>query len=153
MIQIGGGNRGGGFQPSMLLHLAECVREDAFEGQWITPQILENVAEFEDVPLVACYAAVLFAPDLEFQTESEIQFDICMAGCVQKKAGGLLTQLLAIAHARTMGGKESFDVVPRGCLDACDYGPILRTRSSAGTFIHTNIQAEGITAIVTAVCD
>ena len=153
MIQIGGGNGGAQFQPSLLLHLAECLHEDALDGRWITPQVLEGVAEFENVPLAACYAATLFAPDLEFQAECDIQFEICMAGCVQKNAAGLLTQLLSISQGRISSGKTSFDVVPRGCLDACDFGPILRTRSDAGTFVHTNIQPEGVSAIVTAVCD
>ena len=155
MIQIGGGHPKP-FDPGLLFHLADCLREDAEEaedGTWITKRIIENVAEFEDAPIPACYAALAFAPDLQIRREHAVSIEVCLSNCQMAGAVKTLERLLGLQTDRAIEDKAGFDLLPGPCFDQCDFGPVLRSIGPNGTFIHRNATSQEMAALVDAVCD
>ena len=158
MIQIGDPGGGGGgehrpINPMTLFKLANALRDDAEDGEWVTARILESTADFEEVPLTTCYAALPVAYDLTLRPEHDVSVEVCLAGCQTSGAIKLLEALLALKDERAAAGLPTFDVIPRGCLDDCDRAPLIRTLGPAGTFLHPKAQVSELSAIIEAVCD
>jgi NADH:ubiquinone oxidoreductase subunit E len=134
-----------------LFQLAGDIGDIADEEP-ITADLLEKAAEELDVPLTHIYAALLYDPSLQPEREHEVAFEVCLQRCQFFGSVATLTDLLALKHQRESEEKPGFDVVPRGCLDRCDYPPVVCSRSSHGVHLHGQVNAEKLEELVDGLC-
>jgi NADH:ubiquinone oxidoreductase subunit E len=134
-----------------LYDLFETIREMAATGP-IKIADLEALADEKGVPRTHAYAATMFDPSIELETRSDVSIHVCTGRCQVFGAIDLLEELLKIRDARTKEGKKSMDVVPRSCLDQCDFPPVMVSRSAHGMCGHRFVKKEEIEEIVQSIC-
>ena len=135
-----------------LFEIVEGLAGYAGEGE-ITSDVVESYAEKEGHPKGEVYAALVFDPTLEFRMKHESKVEVCTGRCQLFGGISLVDSLIRIRDDRMKSGKSGFDVVPRNCLDVCDFPPAIRTTSPAGIYPHKRVSEEELAQLISAACD
>lgn len=98
----------------------------------VTPSLLEEIAEEEDLPRSHAYAAMQFNPNLAFQRTSDSGFAVCVGQCQRWGSLKLLEGLLQLREERAAAGLSPLDILPQGCLNICEHPPAVVTFSPDG---------------------
>ena len=135
-----------------LFEIVEGLAGYVGEGE-VTADVVEAYATKKALPKGEVYAALIFDPTLQFVPSYGAKVEVCTGRCQLFGGIDLVDNLLAVRDGRLREGKAGFDVVPRNCLDQCDFPPIVRTVTSAGTYDHRNVTVDGLGEIISAACD
>ncbi|MGM0577415.1 MAG: (2Fe-2S) ferredoxin domain-containing protein [Myxococcota bacterium] len=123
--------------------LSDRIDEDIPDGV-LTPQRLAAVAEAEGAPAAHAYVAAGVDPDLEWKREHDVAVEICTGGCQAWGSVPILERLLALREARRDAGEPGFDVIARGCLDACDRPPVAAVDGPDGRVVRTDVEIDSV---------
>lgn len=129
-----------------LLDLAEELRDLSQEGKPIQRELFQVIAEEYDVPVAEVVAALAHCPDIQPVKEFKGTVEVCVGRCQYSGGAALLRTLVEMQEK----GQLNADIRPKTCLDVCEMAPVLRTRSTAGTFMHTQVQPEGLQELLQA---
>ena len=135
-----------------LFGIVEGLSGYVGEGE-VNAETVEAYAVKEGHPKGEVYAALGFDPTLEFKFSHTTKIEVCTGRCQLFGGIQLVDSLLSVRDARMRDGKSGFDVVPRNCLDLCDFPPVVRTISEAGNYVHKKVSDDNLTDIVNAACD
>ena len=135
-----------------LFEIVEGLAGYVGEGE-ITAEVVESYAEKEGHSKGEVYAALVFDPTLEFRMQHESKVEVCTGRCQLFGGIELVDRLVAIRDERMRAGKSAFDLVPRNCMDICDFPPAIRTTSAAGIYPHKNVSKEDLAELISAACD
>ncbi len=106
-----------------IMELLRALMHRTGPGASLSEADLELLASDEDVPVAYAYAAAGMHPGIRFVREHEIAFGVCTGKCQMWGGFHLVDALRERAAARSAAGEPSFDVIPQGCLNLCDYPP------------------------------
>lgn len=134
------------FDPMDLLDLAEELRDLNREGKPLQTECFQVVADEYDVPLAEVIAALAHCPEVAPVKEHNATIEVCVGRCQYTGGAGLLRTLVELQSA----GKLNADLRPKTCLDVCEMAPVMRTRSSAGTFLHKQVQVKDLQLLLEA---
>lgn len=113
---------------------------------------LEALAEKEGVPRSHAYAATMFDPTITLETEGDSSIVVCTGRCQMFGAIDILEELLKMRDARKAEGATPLNVLPRSCLDQCDFPPVMMSRSEHGLCTHRFAKMEELPEIVETIC-
>ncbi len=132
-----------------LFQMVQDLRSHSEDGI-LTHDKLKEVASSKDVPVSHAYAAMVFDPGLAIDAKEPLIIAICAGRCQLFGAIPLLEHLIETKEARATAGEGGFDIVPRNCLDQCDYPPIMISRSPAGICSHRYAKIEDANELIEA---
>ena len=141
-------------QPIDMMSLYELfgsIREIA-EGGVVTITAIEDLAEREGVPRTHAYAAMMFDPTIALETEGSTSINVCTGRCQMFGAIDVLEELLVARDTRKANGDSPLNVIPRSCLDQCDFPPVLMSKSPNGLCTHRFAKSAELPEIIEAIC-
>ena len=98
------------------------------------------------------YAATMFAPTITFEMDGDASVIVCTGRCQMFGSIDLLEELLKIRDSRKTEGLSAINVLPRSCLDQCDYPPVMMSKSQHGVCAHQFAKTEELPEIIEAIC-
>ena len=134
-----------------LYEIFATVRTMAQDGP-IKLSELEALAETEGVPRTHAYAATMFDPTIALEMEGDASVIVCTGKCQMFGSIELLEELLKIRDARKVEGAAPINVLPRSCLDQCDFPPVMMSKSKHGLCAHKFAKMEELPEIVETIC-
>ena len=134
-----------------LYELFASIRTMAQNGP-IKTLDLESLAKKEGVPRTHAYAATMFDPTISLESDGDSSITICTGRCQIFGAIDILEELLSIRDTRAEKGEVTFNVVPKSCLDQCDFPPVLMSKSAHGICGHRFAKMEELPEIVETIC-
>jgi len=124
--------------------------EDAAPDKRVSHELMVQVAEAQSCPVSHAYIGAAIDPMLQWQRQSDLTIHVCVGSCQGYGAGEVLDKLLEAKEARSSGGNPAFDVVPRGCLSACERGPVLASNGAHGQALHPEVSVASVDEILDA---
>ncbi|MGB0591610.1 MAG: NAD(P)H-dependent oxidoreductase subunit E [Myxococcota bacterium] len=122
--------------------------EDAAPDKRVSHELMVQVAEAQSCPVSHAYIGAAIDPMLQWQRQSELTVHVCVGSCQGYGAAEVLDRLLEVRDARSSAGKPAFDVVPRGCLSACERAPVLASNGGHGQALHPEVSVATVEEIV-----
>jgi NADH:ubiquinone oxidoreductase subunit E len=122
--------------------------DDAAPDKRVSHELMVQVAEAHSCPVAHVYIGASVDPVLQWQRQSELTIHVCVGACQGYGAGEVLDRLLEVRDARSLDGKPAFDVVPRGCLSACERAPVLASNGSHGQGLHPEVSVATVDEII-----
>ena len=137
--------------PMKLMELGLIVEEEA-EGEAVSVDLIENVADDEGVPIALVFAGAALIPGLNHEQSSDVRFEVCIGQCQSWGALERLNQLVALRLEAQGDRKANFDVVPVECLDRCDKAPVMRVHTPEGVAALDRVEKVELNAAVDQLC-
>ena len=122
--------------------------EDAAPDKEVSHELMVQVAAEQGCPVSHAYIGAAIDPMLQWRSQSALTMHVCVGSCQGYGAGDLLEWLLKVRDERSEAGSPVFDVVPRGCLSACEQGPVIASNGPHGQAMHPEVTMEGIAEII-----
>ena len=132
-----------------LFEIVEGLAGHVGDGE-LNAAAITAFADKEGLRQGEVYAAIIFDPTMEFVPSLDARVEVCTGRCQLFGGIDLVDQLAKLREQRLGAGKPGFDIVPRNCLDQCDFPPVVRTVSAAGTYDHRNAAAESLEELIAA---
>ena len=137
--------------PMKLMELGLAVEEEA-EGELVSVELIEDVADDEGVPVALVFAGAALIPGLNHERASDVRFEVCTGQCQSWGALERLKQLVALRLGAQGERKASFDVVPVECLDRCDKAPVMIVHTPEGVAALDRVEELELRAAVDQLC-
>ena len=122
--------------------------DDVAPDKRVSHELMVQVAEAQSCPVGHVYIGASIDPMLQWQRQSDLTIHVCVGACQGYGAGEVLDRLLEVRDARSSAGKAAFDVVPRGCLSACERAPVLASNGSHGQALHPEVSVTSVEEIM-----
>jgi NADH:ubiquinone oxidoreductase subunit E len=140
-------------QPIDMMTLYEIfgeIRGMAAEGP-LTVKAVEELAQQKDVPRTYAYAATMFDPTIAIESTGDAHIYVCTGRCQMFGSIDILEDLLTLRDKRADANQGPINIVPRSCLDRCDYPPVMMSKSVHGMCTHDFTKKEDLDEIVQAI--
>jgi NADH:ubiquinone oxidoreductase subunit E len=122
--------------------------EDAAPDRRVSHEMMVQVATEQSCPVAHVYIGACIDPMLQWQRQSDLTVHVCVGACQGYGAAEVLGRLLEVRDERSSAGKPAFDVVPRGCLSACERAPVLSSNGAHGQALHPEVTIAGVDEII-----
>lgn len=132
--------------------LSEAI-DDAAPDRVVSHDLMQQVADDNDVPVTQVYIAASIDPGLQWQGDEALTLHLCVGGCQAWGAGETLAALLDRRAALSAAGKPSFDVIPQGCISLCDKAPAMMSLGDHGRAPHFAVRPVDVDEILGALLD
>ena len=113
--------------------------EDAAPSKEVSHELMVQVANEQGCPVSHAYIGAAIDPMLQWERTSGLSVHVCVGACQGYGAAEVLESLLSEREARSSAGAPAFDLIPRGCLSACERGPVLSSNGSHGQALHPDV--------------
>ena len=122
--------------------------EEAAPDKRVSHGLMVQIAAEHDVPVSHVYVGAAMDPMLQWERESELTVHVCLGSCQGYGAVDLLDAILEARETRKTAEGHPFDVIPRGCLSACERGPVLTSNGAHGQSLHPDVTLETVGEIL-----
>ena len=122
--------------------------EDAAPDKRVSHALMVQVAKAEDCPVSHAYIGAAIDPMLQWERTSDLTMHVCVGSCQGYGAAEVLDALILQREGRSEVDKPAFDIVPRGCLSACERGPVLASNGGHGQALHPEVSPEAVSEIL-----
>ena len=122
--------------------------EEAAPDKRVSHALMVQVAEAQEAPVSHVYIGAAIDPMLQWDRTSDLTIHVCVGACQGFGAAEVLDTVLAERDARAKDGKPTFDIIPRGCLSACERGPALASNGAHGQALHPEVSPAGVAEIL-----
>lgn len=127
--------------------------DDAAPDKHVSHEMMAQVAEAQSAPVSHVYVGAAIDPMLQWDRASDLTLHVCVGACQGFGAVDVLDTLLAAREARAVDGKPPFDIIPRGCLSACERAPVLASNGAHGQAVHPEVTPDGVAEILDVLLD
>ena len=121
--------------------------EDAAPDKRVSHELMEQVAADQSCPVSHVYIGAAIDPMLQWERSSPLTIHVCVGACQGFGAADLLDAVLEARAARSVDDKPTFDIVPRGCLSACERAPVLASNGPHGQALHPEVMPSDVAQI------
>ena len=122
--------------------------EEAAPDRHVSHALMVQVAGAQEVPVSHVYVGAAIDPMLQWDRESELTLHVCVGTCQGFGATEVLDAIIAAREARSADGKAPFDLIPRGCLSACERAPVVASNGAHGQALHPEVTPDGVAEIL-----
>jgi len=127
--------------------------EDAAPDKRVTHELMVQVAAGQGAPVSHAYVGAAIDPMLQWERSSELTLHVCVGACQGFGATDVLDAILAARDARSEPGQPAFDIIPRGCLSACERAPVVASNGAHGQALHPEVTPESVAEILDVLLD
>jgi len=127
--------------------------EEAAPDKRVSHELMAQVASAQDAPVSHVYIGAAIDPMLQWERASDLTLHVCVGACQGFGAVEVLDAILAARVARSEPGRAAFDIIPRGCLSACERGPVVTSNGPHGQAIHPGATPEGVAELLDVLLD
>ncbi|MDP6945547.1 MAG: NAD(P)H-dependent oxidoreductase subunit E [Myxococcota bacterium] len=122
--------------------------EEAAPDRRVSHALMAQVAQAQNAPESHVYIGAAIDPMLQWERTSDLTLHVCVGACQGFGATEVLDAILASRAARTDEGKPAFDIIPRGCLSACERAPVVASNGGHGQALHPEMTLAGVAEVL-----
>ncbi len=135
-----------------LMNLGLELEEEA-DGEPVTFEMMEELADDHGVPLKLVVAGAALVDDLELANDAEVRFRVCTGRCQSWGALDRLEHLISLRRQDRGDGKPNFDIEPVDCLDRCEHAPSMIVVTDHGIAGLDNVSEADLDTAVQQLCE
>lgn len=126
--------------------------EDAAPDRVVSHELMVQVATEQGCPVSHAYIGAAIDPMLQWERQADLTVHVCVGACQGYGAAEVLERVLSERDERSSAGKPAFDVIPRGCLSACERGPVLSSNGAHGQAVHPEVSVDQVAELLDVLC-